>query len=64
MNPPNYTRTQHLIARSESGLAETQRAAEAVASPDGLRVWTHPMDLGDLDALAPRLGDLLEAVRK
>lgn len=62
-NPPFYTRTQHLVARSESDLAETQRAAEAVASPDGLRVWTHAVDLGELDTLGPRLIDMFEAVR-
>lgn len=33
-----------------------------MASSERLRVWTHTVDLGDLDALAPRLDDVFEAV--
>lgn len=60
--------TQHLIARSERGLAETRQAAEAVAAGSrssgagaGLRVWTWPIDLGDLDALPARLDAVMAA---
>lgn len=64
----NTPTNQHLIARSEAGLAETRQAAEAgVAAAKGsgdggLRVWTWPLDLGDLDALPARLDAVFATV--
>jgi hypothetical protein len=69
-NPIRSNPPQHLIARSEAGLAETRRAAEEAAAVAGgsssglLRVWTWPLDLGDLDALPARLDAVFQAVKQ
>jgi len=55
----------HLIARNMEGLEATKQAVEASMVDNqgqGLRVWTWPMDLGDLDALRPQLAQVFAAV--
>jgi sepiapterin reductase len=55
----------HLIARNKRGLEATKQAVEALVSvSEGPRIWTWPIDLGDLDALSPQLAQVFAAVRQ
>ncbi len=52
----------HLIARSAPGLEATKQAVEALSGQD-VRVWTWPMDLGDLDGLPAKLTGVFAQVQ-
>lgn len=56
----------HLIARNKEGLEATKHAIEALTADSkgqSPRIWTWPMDLGNLDALPPQLAQVFAAVR-
>ncbi|KAM3578145.1 hypothetical protein VYU27_000241 [Nannochloropsis oceanica] len=55
----------HLIARNKEGLEATKQAIEGIMRvSDGPRIWTWPIDLGDLDSLPLQLAQVFAAVRQ
>lgn len=55
----------HLIARNAEGLEATKHAVETLARASqkkGLRIWTWPVDLGNLETLPPNLARVFAAV--